>query len=211
MSVPEFYGRYADLYDAVATFPGVGRWRAAAAEALDLSPGDTVIEMGCGTGANHPYLRRRVGAAGRVVGVDLTRPLLHRARGRGADALLQADAARPPVREADAVLATFVCGMFDEPGSVVADWCDLVGAGGRVALLDAARSSHPVGRLLNPAFAAFTAASAPSESLVPPYEATGELDRRVREARTTLTDRARDRRYRAFGLGFVGLLAGTVD
>lgn len=211
MAVREFYGRYAALYDRLATVPGVGRWRATAADALDLAPGDDVVEMGCGTGANLPHLRERVGPDGRVVGLDLTRPLLERASCRGADALLAADATRPPLATADAVLGTFVSGMFDDPAAVVEHWVDLIGPGGRVALLDAAPSVHPAGRLLNPAFAAFTVASAPSESLLdPPYDAPGELGRRVHDARTALADLTRDRRSERYGLGFVRLAAGTV-
>ncbi|WP_255152568.1 class I SAM-dependent methyltransferase [Halorarius halobius] len=217
MSVPEFYGRYADLYDRIATFPGVGRWRRAAADALDLSAGDTVVEFGCGSGANLPYLRERVGDDGRVVGVDVTRPLLARASERAPDAgLVVGDAVRPPVERADAVLATFVCGMFADPARVVADWCSLVGPGGRVALMDAATSTHPLGRSLNPAFRAFARGTAPADS---PLEAAraaieGEgdtvLDERVAAARAALVDRTERRQFRRFGLGFVGLLSGRV-
>lgn len=211
MAVAEFYGRYAALYDRIATLPGVGRWRAAAADALALAPGDLVVEMGCGTGANLPYLRERVGPAGRVVGVDLTRPLLERARDRGADVLLQADATTPPLGAADAVLGSFVSGMFAEPAAVVEGWCDLVGSGGRVALLDAAPSRHPVGRLANPAFGAFTVASAPAESLLdPPYDAPAALADRVAAAHRTLTDRAGEPRTGRYALGFVRLTAARV-
>ena len=77
-----FYGRWARAYDLLATAPGVDSWRDRAADALALEPGDTVVEMGCGTGANFSHLRERVGAEGRVVGVDLTRGMLRRARER---------------------------------------------------------------------------------------------------------------------------------
>ena len=50
-----FYGRWAGLYDVLATYvPGVGELRDRGAVALDLDRGDTVVEMGCGTGANLP-------------------------------------------------------------------------------------------------------------------------------------------------------------
>jgi len=65
-----FYGRWARLYDLLATLPGVGSWRRQTVAALALDPDDTVVEMGCGTGANVPYLRQRV-SHGRIVGVDL--------------------------------------------------------------------------------------------------------------------------------------------
>lgn len=215
MSVPEFYGRHAGLYDRIATLPVVARWRAAAVDDLGCSSGDTVVETGCGSGANLPYLRDAVGPAGAVVGLDLTRPLLDRARDRGADGLLLADATRPPVREADALLAAFVCGMFADPGAVVDRWCDLVGPGGRIALLDATPTDRPLGRPLNPLFRAFARGTAPAESLrasvtqavVP---ADDRLAAKVRDAREALVARTEARRFRTFGLGFVGVLSGRV-
>jgi ubiquinone/menaquinone biosynthesis C-methylase UbiE len=216
MSVRDFYGRFAGLYDAIATFPGVGRWRHAAAEALALSPGDTVVEMGCGSGANLPYLRERVGSDGRVVGIDLTRPLLERARGRGDAGLAEADATRPPVHEADAVLASFVCGMLDDPGAAVDRWCDLAGPGGRVALLDATPTTGLVGRPLNPAFRAFTRGTAPAESVVDAGRAAlmgahdSTLEQRVDASRRALVARTEHRGFERFGLGFVDLLSGRV-
>jgi len=82
VATQSFYGRWARVYDWVATAPGVESWRTRAVGALDLDPGDTVVEMGCGTGANVPHLREAVGPEGRVVGVDLTRGMLRRARER---------------------------------------------------------------------------------------------------------------------------------
>ncbi|PSQ01163.1 alkanonic acid methyltransferase [Halobacteriales archaeon QS_4_70_19] len=225
-AVAEFYGDNAALYDRVATLPPVGRWRARAVAALDLDPGDTVVEMGCGTGANLPYLRRAVGPGGRVVGLDLTRPLLERARGRITREgwvnvhVVQGDATEAPVETADALLATFVVGLLADPADAVADWCDLVAGaaeGGRLALVDATASDHPAGRLLNPAFRAFVAAGAPSSSpadvaraLVPGSGLAAPLSERVRASRRALTARARDRRYERMGLGFVGVLSGRV-
>lgn len=215
MSVRGFYGRYAGLYDRIATFPGIGRWRRAAAASLDLSPGDTVVEFGCGSGANLPYLREQVGPDGRVVGVDFTRPLLARARERApAAGLVCGDATTPAIDSADAVLGTFVCGMFADPAGVVADWCSLVRPGGRVALLDTTTSSHPAGRVLNPAFRAFTRGTAPAESTLDAAlaalsgEADTVLDDRVAAARRALVDHTSERRFERFGLGFVGLLSG---
>lgn len=222
-SVRRFYGRWARLYDALATFPVVGRWRERAADALRLQPGDTVVAMGCGTGANLPHLHERVGPDGRVVGVDLTRPVLARAiaTGRadqGSVHLLRGDATRPPLveAEADAVIGSFVVGMFQDPATVVEDWCDLLGPGGRIALVDMSRSDHPVGRALNPVFRAFVVASTPSGSPIEALSALGrpgadrQLTERVRAARTALAERTVDHRFETLGLGFVGLLAGRV-
>jgi phosphatidylethanolamine/phosphatidyl-N-methylethanolamine N-methyltransferase len=53
--------------------------RQRAARCIGLRPGDRVLEIGCGTGRNFPYLRREVGANGMVYGVDLSAGMLRRA------------------------------------------------------------------------------------------------------------------------------------
>jgi len=209
-----FYGRWARVYDAVAAVPGVDSWRRRAVAALDLSPGATAIEMGCGTGANVPHLRERVGAAGRVVGVDVTREMLGRAREHGGRTgagvhYLQGDAARPPVTGADAVLATFVVGVFPDPRAVVERWCDLVGSGGRVALLNFQRSDRALAAPLNLAFEGFVRLSAPGGRLSRSSQAAA-FDQRVATAREALRERTDDPRFETFAGGYVGLLAGRV-
>ncbi|WP_049902398.1 class I SAM-dependent methyltransferase [Halococcus agarilyticus] len=213
-----FYGRWARLYDAIATLPGVGSWREAAARSLDLSPGDTVIEMGCGTGANFRYLRERVGPTGTLVGVDFTRGMLDRAatriarEGRSNVHLVRGDATQPPIEgPVDAVLASFVVGMLADPAAAVDGWLDLVAPGGRVALLDAARSSRASARPLDAAFRLFVAASTPPATQLryenPPWES---LDERVAAARRPLADRTVDHTHETFGFGFVRLSSGRV-
>lgn len=222
ITVDEFYGRWTGLYDAIATAPGVGRWRSGAADALDLSRGDTVVEMGCGTGANIPYLRQRVGTEGRVIGIDLTQPLLDRARMRIERAgwtnvdLVRGDASRPPVTRADAILATFVIGLLPDPAGAVETWCDI--ATDRIALLDAASSHHPLGQLGNPLFGACVTAGVPTDSvgetarrLLTPTDDRHRLDTAVQSSRDALVASTSDRRYETFDLGFVGLLSGSID
>ncbi len=210
-----FYGRWAGVYDLLAAAPGVRSWREEAAAALDLAPGDTVIEMGCGTGANVPYLRGRVEDSGRVVGLDATREMLLQGQGhpdrtgRGVH-YLQADAARPPVSAADAVLATFVVGIFDDPAAVVRRWCDLVGTGGRVALLNFQRSDRALAAPLNLAFEGFVRLSAPGGRLSRTSQAAA-FEQRVEAARAALRDRTDRARFETFAGGYVGLLSGRVQ
>jgi ubiquinone/menaquinone biosynthesis C-methylase UbiE len=52
------------------------RFRKRAAERLALRPGGRVLEIGCGTGRNFPYLREAVGSTGRIYGVDLSAGML---------------------------------------------------------------------------------------------------------------------------------------
>jgi ubiquinone/menaquinone biosynthesis C-methylase UbiE len=66
------------LFDRLLFLPPHLRQRAAAR--LRLNPGSRVLEIGCGTGRNLPFLRAAVGAAGKVYGVDLSSGMLRRAR-----------------------------------------------------------------------------------------------------------------------------------
>jgi ubiquinone/menaquinone biosynthesis C-methylase UbiE len=55
-------------------------FRNRAASRLALQAGHRVLEIGCGTGRNFPYLRAAVGPSGQVYGVDLSVGMLARAR-----------------------------------------------------------------------------------------------------------------------------------
>jgi ubiquinone/menaquinone biosynthesis C-methylase UbiE len=216
-----FYTRWAGLYDALATrTPGIGSLRARAADRLAPEHGDTVVEMGCGTGANLPHLRKRVGPEGTVIGVDFTPGMVTTARQRvhregwANVHVVRGDATRPPVAvgDADALLSSFVVGMLGDPAEAVADWTGLVGSGGRVALLDLARSTRPVGAPLNAIFRAFVLASSPpGTSERHGGSPGGVLDRRVAAAHRTLFDRCAGVEHSTHALGFVRLSSGTVE
>ena len=55
---------------------------AAAMDACDIQPGHTVLDTGCGSGATTIEIARRVGAKGRVLGVDVSAPMLDVGRAR---------------------------------------------------------------------------------------------------------------------------------
>jgi demethylmenaquinone methyltransferase/2-methoxy-6-polyprenyl-1,4-benzoquinol methylase len=79
----EQYRTYAKQYDlAQKRNPEVERQRARVVELLRLQRGDTVLDVGCGTGLNFPLLEDAVGAAGRIIGIDLSPEMLDLARER---------------------------------------------------------------------------------------------------------------------------------
>lgn len=231
-SVQQYYTRWARFYDVLATrAPGVGRVRRTAIERLELDRGDVVVEMGCGTGANLPYLRAAVGPEGTVIGVDVTPGVLSIARDRIARHgwenvhLARADATEPPIEtddrpgidtvdrpEIDAVFAAFVCGMFDAPGETVASWAALVGPGGRIGLLDLARSSHPLGRLGNPLFRYAVRGTSPPGTDSPDGSLAALLDRRIAAAhgRLHVLGEPGSVSYDRFVAGFVRSSAATI-
>ncbi|KAB1186573.1 MULTISPECIES: class I SAM-dependent methyltransferase [Haloferax] len=211
-----FYTRWATLYDAIARrTPGVGSVRTEAADALGLSSGDTVVEMGCGTGANLPYLADRVGPDGTVVGLDFSPGVLDVARERVRDYpnvhLVRADATQPPVDDADAVLATFVSGMFADPDAVVSSWADLVGPGGRLCLVDLARTTAPTWRALNPLFRALVRVTAPPGTRTMHGSPTAMLDERLVAAHQALESRCYDVNATTHAFGFARVRAGIVE
>jgi demethylmenaquinone methyltransferase/2-methoxy-6-polyprenyl-1,4-benzoquinol methylase len=83
----DLYRRRAPRYNVSANMYKLmgfreNHYRRRAVDALGLRPGDTVVELGCGTGLNFDYLVPAVGRSGRVIGVDLTDAMLDQARAR---------------------------------------------------------------------------------------------------------------------------------
>jgi ubiquinone/menaquinone biosynthesis C-methylase UbiE len=220
-----FYGRWARLYDLVSRHtPGIRRVRRRAVAACCLESGDTVVEMGCGSGANLPLLREAVGPAGTVVGIDFTRPILDRAdalvgeemSGWGAPpaydnvSLVRADATAPPIDGAvDAVLATFVVGMLDDPAAAIDRWWELLGPDGHLVLLNARSSQRPVGRLLDPLYRAIVVASTPpTTQLRYDRDLVADLDARVTAAHDRLREHAGAGVEYSHALGYLALSGG---
>lgn len=220
-----FYTRWARLYDAIASYtPGVRGLRRSAVATLRLDPGDTVVEFGCGTGANFPFLRDAVGASGTVVGVDFTPGMVARAARRAERwenvHVVRGDATRPPVVGAadegvghegidrdgpDAVFASFLMGMLEDPAGAVSTWRSLLRPGGRIALLDLVRSTG-AGRPLNPLFERVVRLSAPPGGTESATAMTAQLDERVAAAHRAVLA-GDDASHETAMLGFVRLSA----
>jgi ubiquinone/menaquinone biosynthesis C-methylase UbiE len=144
----ETYRKKARHYDITSRFypvPGYpqGTQRRRAVQALGLRPGDTVIEIACGTGLNFPLIEQAIGPEGRIVGVDLTDAMLAQARQRIAVngwsnvRLVHADAAEFGFPDgADAILSTYALSQVPECGQVIARGAAALAPGGRWAVLD---------------------------------------------------------------------------
>jgi demethylmenaquinone methyltransferase/2-methoxy-6-polyprenyl-1,4-benzoquinol methylase len=153
--IREVYRRIARRYDrAVALFPvfGVrmGRYRRDAVVALGLAPGQTVVELGCGTGLNFPLLLDAVGPHGHVIGVDLSDAMLVQARGsiqhrgwRNVELVCAdiADYGLPP--GVDAVLSTFAITLVPAFDEAIRRAAAALRPGGRLAILDLRRPPWP--------------------------------------------------------------------
>lgn len=83
-AVKDIYDRNARFYDLavwgyyLVGMP-VGKWRRMGVDALKLHAGDTVVEVGCGTGLNFELLQNAIGPNGKIIGVDISDEMLDRA------------------------------------------------------------------------------------------------------------------------------------
>lgn len=135
--VGEEWARHADLMDrmlAPLTQP--------AFEKLALAPGESVLDIGCGAGATTLIAAQAVGGAGRVVGVDISQPLLTLARKRAAEAssrieFIEADvgAGAIPGEPFDAAFSRFGVMFFDDPALAFANIRARLKPGGRIVFI----------------------------------------------------------------------------
>src|SRR5262245_26866145 len=60
----------------------IGAFGLRALDGAKFAPGESVLDVGCGTGQTTVEIARRVAPNGRVVGLDISRPMLEGARQR---------------------------------------------------------------------------------------------------------------------------------
>lgn len=113
---------------------------AAALAAAAPMPGEQVLDIGCGSGQSTLELARSVGRDGHVTGVDISEPLLARARERAAEAGLAvdfrlADASTDDFApgQTDLLFSRFGLMFFDDPVAAFAHLRCALREGGRLA------------------------------------------------------------------------------
>lgn len=95
-------------------------WATKLFEAAKLGTGQHVLDVGCGAGTTTLTASSTVGPTGSVVGVDISAPMIERARsqssGRGNVQFVLADASTEPFDASfDAVISRFGVMFFDDP------------------------------------------------------------------------------------------------
>ena len=144
----EVYRKKAKHYDITSRLYPVPGYperaqRLRSVRALGLRPGDSVVDVACGTGLNFPLIEKVVGPDGRIVGVDMTDAMLARAQDRiethgwSNISLVQADAADWDFpTEVDAILSTYALTQVPECAEVIAHGTAVLAEGGRWVVLD---------------------------------------------------------------------------
>jgi phosphatidylethanolamine/phosphatidyl-N-methylethanolamine N-methyltransferase len=153
------YDSLAKLYDpAFAPFERLflSKWRA---ETLALLPANgTILEVGCGTGANFRYYPQE----SRAVSSELSLEMLHFAKQKLiGNRLVQADAESLPFADDsfDAAFATLVFCSIPDPEKAFWELSRVVKSNGRLVLLEHVRPPGFLGRV-------FDAVSKVTESLI---------------------------------------------
>jgi ubiquinone/menaquinone biosynthesis C-methylase UbiE len=210
----ETYRKKAKHYDITSRlYPAPGypqrAQRLRAVQALGLRPGDSVVDIACGTGLNFPLIQEVIGPGGRIVGVDLTDAMLAQAQDRIAAngwrnvSLVQADAAKFDFPTGvDAILSTYALSQVPECAEVIAHGAAALSGGGRWVVLDLKVPGNTPGWLAQLGTAA-----------VRPFAAIDEwIMRRPWEAiRAAMQEELADFRWTELCFGTAFLAAGSRD
>jgi SAM-dependent methyltransferase len=118
----------------------IGPLGLAAMEAANVRPGEGVVDIGCGCGDTSLELARRVGPSGRVLGVDVSRPMIARAQVRGAGitqlSFVESDASTSALPEAtDLLFSRFGVMFFADPIAAFTHLRSQIRASGRLAFV----------------------------------------------------------------------------
>lgn len=141
----DLYNRIAYRYDKLwlrYKLLGMDRKRQELVSSLNLRPGETVVDLCCGTGLNFTYLAKAVGPTGKIIGVDISEQMLARARNRlKPDTLTSVELVAESVQDykipfgVSAVISTFGLEMVPEYDVVIENITDALPPAGRFGLL----------------------------------------------------------------------------
>ena len=146
--IVDIYRKRAGNYDFTANLYyliGYPEWkyRRLTVDNMNLKAGDTVLEIGCGTGLNFGLVQERIGPTGKLIGVDLTDAMLAQAHARVERQgwenveLINADAARYEFPgELNGIYSTFALSLIPEAPDIIRRSADSLTSDGRWSLLD---------------------------------------------------------------------------
>ncbi|HOT28039.1 MAG TPA: class I SAM-dependent methyltransferase [Candidatus Ozemobacteraceae bacterium] len=145
-TVQHAYDRYSTLYDLFFK-PWLEDGHRIAVEQLDLCPGQTVLEVGVGTGLSLEYYPSQVS----VVGFDFSHGMLCQSQKRAEECscpthLLRMDVSKMafPTRTFDRILAAYVLTVVPDTRSAIGEILRVAKPGAKVVMINHLRSRNPV-------------------------------------------------------------------
>jgi SAM-dependent methyltransferase len=109
-----------------------------------LAAGERVLDLGCGAGTDSLVAAQMVGADGHVTGIDMTAPMLAKARAAAAEMgvanveFVEAEAEQLPFGDAsfDVVISNGVIDLIPDKDAVFAELNRVLASGGRIQIAD---------------------------------------------------------------------------
>ena len=123
----------------LALTPDMAAQRRRMLECLDLQPGETVLDIGCGNGFFARDIAAIIGPSGKVFGTDGSSAMVNMARDICPDGEFRAcDATEQPFDDGmfDAVTATQVLCYVSDPENAIREMYRLLRPGGRLVIMD---------------------------------------------------------------------------
>jgi S-adenosylmethionine-diacylgycerolhomoserine-N-methlytransferase len=143
-----YYSVQSHFYDCTRWAFLYGRKRLI--ETLDIRPGERVVEIGCGTGANFSAIQAGLRNTGELIGIDCSGPMLrkaeHRAQENGCKnvRLLDVEYGKETVTrgQADVVLFSYSLSMVEDWQRALSCALSELRPEGRVGVLDFCKPVH---------------------------------------------------------------------
>lgn len=139
-----------DRINAIMSMGTGARYRKAALHRLGLADGDTLLDVGAGTGVMTRQAQKCVGTAGLAVALDPSPGMLQRARDRGVRLTVPGIGEQLPFTDAafNVVVMGYALRHVADLGSAFGEYLRVLKPGGRVLLLEITRPAGSLGSAL---------------------------------------------------------------
>jgi arsenite methyltransferase len=110
----------------------------------DIEPGETILDLGCGTGTDTILAARRTGPTGRVIALDFLPPMLERTAAAAREAGLEnvdtlygeMEAIPLPDRSVDQIISNAVISLSPRKARALAECARVLRPGGKLCVAD---------------------------------------------------------------------------